>query len=159
MRSARSSSRPRSAGSARCRTWRTRGGSGPPTGQGSSPGRDCRSTAAWACDRGPPGSQLILPGKGALMSTDKPVVVYGASGYTGQLICEYLREFNVPFVAAGRDKARISEALDRVPGIGTVPHEVIEVEHAVGPLTELLAGAKVVLNTVGPFARHGSEEV
>ena len=93
------------------------------------------------------------------MSTDKPVVVYGASGYTGQLICEYLREFNVPFVAAGRDKARISEALDRVPGIGTVPHEVIEVEHAVGPLTELLTGAKVVLNTVGPFARHGSEVV
>src|SRR5580693_10184536 len=93
------------------------------------------------------------------MSTDKPVVVYGASGYTGQLICEYLREFNVPFVAAGRDKARISEALDRVPGIATVPHEVIEVEHAVGPLTELLTGAKVVLNTVGPFARHGSEVV
>ena len=23
----------------------------------------------------------------------KPVVVYGASGYTGRLICEYLREF------------------------------------------------------------------
>jgi hypothetical protein len=93
------------------------------------------------------------------MSTDKPVVVYGASGYTGQLICEYLREFNVPFVAAGRDKARISEALDRVPGIATVPHEVIEVEHAVGPLTELLTGAKVVLNTVGPFAKHGGEVV
>ncbi|MGH3122411.1 MAG: saccharopine dehydrogenase NADP-binding domain-containing protein, partial [Streptosporangiaceae bacterium] len=93
------------------------------------------------------------------MSTDKPVVVYGASGYTGQLICEYLREFNIPFVAAGRDKARISEALDRVPGIGTVPHEVIEVEHQVGPLTELLTGAKVVLNTVGPFAQHGGEVV
>jgi hypothetical protein len=93
------------------------------------------------------------------MSTDKPVVVYGASGYTGQLICEYLREFNVPFVAGGRDKARISEALDKVPGIGTVPHEVIEVEHAVGPLTELMTGAKVVLNTVGPFARHGGEVV
>jgi hypothetical protein len=93
------------------------------------------------------------------MSTDKPVVVYGASGYTGQLICEYLREFNIPFVAAGRDKARISEALDRVPGIGTVPHEVIEVEHQVGPLTELLTGAKVVLNTVGPFAKHGGEVV
>jgi short subunit dehydrogenase-like uncharacterized protein len=93
------------------------------------------------------------------MSTDKPVVVYGASGYTGQLICEYLREFNIPFVAAGRDKARIAEALDRVPGIGTVPHDVIEVEHQVGPLTELLTGAKVVLNTVGPFAQHGGEVV
>ena len=42
------------------------------------------------------------------MSADKPVVVYGASGYTGRLICEYLREFNVPFIAAGRDKARIA---------------------------------------------------
>jgi Family of unknown function (DUF5938)/Saccharopine dehydrogenase NADP binding domain len=89
----------------------------------------------------------------------KPVIVYGASGYTGQLICEYLREFNVPFIAAGRDKARIQEALDRVPGIDTVPHEVVEVEHAVGPLTELMDGARVVLNTVGPFALHGDEVV
>ena len=31
--------------------------------------------------------------------TDKPVVVYGASGYTGRLICEYLREYNLPFTA------------------------------------------------------------
>ena len=55
------------------------------------------------------------------MSSDKPVVVYGASGYTGRLICEYLREFGVPFIAAGRDKARIAEALDKVPGLDTVP--------------------------------------
>ena len=34
--------------------------------------------------------------------SDKPVIVYGASGYTGRLICEYLREYNVSFVAAGR---------------------------------------------------------
>ena len=94
-----------------------------------------------------------------MTASSKPVVVYGASGYTGQLICEYLREFNVPFIAAGRDKARIQEALDRVPGIDTVPHEVIEVEHAVGPLTELLDGARVVLNTVGPFSQHGGEVV
>ena len=50
-------------------------------------------------------------------SAGKPVVVYGASGYTGRLICEYLREFNVPFVAAGRDKARIAGALGQVPGL------------------------------------------
>ena len=37
------------------------------------------------------------------MASSKPVVVYGASGYTGRLICEYLREFNVPFIAAGRE--------------------------------------------------------
>ena len=93
------------------------------------------------------------------MSNDKPVVVYGASGYTGRLVCEYLREFNVPFVAAGRDKARIAEALDKVPGIDTVAHEIVEVEHQVAPLTELFDGARVVCNTVGPFAQYGNEVV
>jgi short subunit dehydrogenase-like uncharacterized protein len=93
------------------------------------------------------------------MSSDKPVIVYGASGYTGRLVCEYLREFNLPFVAAGRDKARIAEALDRVPGIDTVEHEILEVAHAVGPLTELFGGASVVCNTVGPFAQYGGEVV
>jgi Family of unknown function (DUF5938)/Saccharopine dehydrogenase NADP binding domain len=93
------------------------------------------------------------------MSTDKPVVVYGASGYTGRLVCEYLREYHVPFVAAGRDKARIQEAMDKVPGIETIEHEIIEVAHDVGPLTELFDGAQVVLNTVGPFAQYGREVV
>ena len=45
----------------------------------------------------------------------KQVVVYGASGYTGRLICEFLREYQVPFVAAGRNKARIEEASPRSP--------------------------------------------
>jgi short subunit dehydrogenase-like uncharacterized protein len=91
--------------------------------------------------------------------TDKPVVVYGASGYTGRLVCEYLREFNVPFVAAGRDKARIAEALATVPGIDTVEHEIVEVAHDVQPLAELFAAASVVCNTVGPFAEFGREVV
>jgi short subunit dehydrogenase-like uncharacterized protein len=93
------------------------------------------------------------------MSTDKPVVVYGVSGYTGRLICEYLREFNVPFIAAGRDKVRVQEAIDRVPGIETVDHEVVEVSHEVESLTELFSGAQVVCNTVGPFSQYGHEVV
>jgi short subunit dehydrogenase-like uncharacterized protein len=93
------------------------------------------------------------------MSDKKKVVVYGASGYTGRLVCEYLREFNVPFIAAGRDKARIAEALETVPGIGTVDHDIVEVEHAVGPLSELFDGASVVCNMVGPFATYGHEVV
>jgi len=93
------------------------------------------------------------------MSSTKPVVVYGASGYTGRLVCEYLREFCVPFIAAGRDKARIQEALDSIPGINTVDHEVVEVNHEVGPLSDLFAQSTVVCNTVGPFARHGRQVV
>ncbi len=89
----------------------------------------------------------------------KPVVVYGASGYTGRLICEYLREYNVPFTAAGRDKTRIQQALDQVPGLDTVDYEVVEVAHEVESLSELFEGASVVCNTVGPFAEYGHEVV
>jgi short subunit dehydrogenase-like uncharacterized protein len=93
------------------------------------------------------------------MPTDKPVVVYGASGYTGRLICEYLREYNIPFLAAGRDRKRLEEAVNGVPGIDTVEHEIVEVEHTEDALTEAFTGAKVVLNTVGPFSRYGDEAV
>ena len=93
------------------------------------------------------------------MSTSKPVVIYGASGYTGRLIAEYLREFNLPFIAAGRDARRIQDAMEHVPGIETADYEVHEVEHSVDALTELFSGAKVVCNTVGPFASYGPEAV
>jgi short subunit dehydrogenase-like uncharacterized protein len=92
--------------------------------------------------------------------TDKPVIVYGASGYTGRLVCEYLREFNVPFVAAGRDKDKLNAAMaQNVAGIETATYEIQTVEHSVEALTELFRGASVVCNTVGPFARFGPEVV
>lgn len=89
------------------------------------------------------------------MSTDKPVLIYGASGYTGRLVAEYLREFNLPFIAAGRDAKRVTEAIEKVPGIDTVEYEVVQVENTVEALTDLFSGAKVVCNTVGPFATYG----
>ncbi|MDT9594093.1 DUF5938 domain-containing protein [Nocardioides zeae] len=93
------------------------------------------------------------------MST-KPVVVYGASGYTGRLVCEYLREYGIPFVAAGRDAAKIKASMEaNVPGIETADYEIVEVEHEVGALTELFRGASVVSNMVGPFSKYGPEVV
>jgi short subunit dehydrogenase-like uncharacterized protein len=85
----------------------------------------------------------------------RPVVVYGASGFSGRLIVEFLREYNVPFVAAGRDRARLEEVLDHVPGISTADYEVAEVEHSVEALTKLFKGASVVCNTVGPCIYYG----
>jgi short subunit dehydrogenase-like uncharacterized protein len=49
--------------------------------------------------------------------------------------------------------------MDKVPGIDTIEHEIVEVSHDVEPLSELFDGAKVVLNTVGPFAQYGREVV
>ena len=90
----------------------------------------------------------------------KPVIVYGASGYTGRLVCEYLREYGIPFIAAGRSKDKLDDAMHaHVPGIETADYEVVEVQHGTEALTELFRGASVVLNTVGPFARFGPEVV
>lgn len=92
--------------------------------------------------------------------TDKPVVVYGASGYTGRLICEYLREYHVPFVAAGRDGDKLTASMDaHVAGIETADFEVAETSHDVASLTDLFKGASVVCNTVGPFSKWGPEVV
>jgi short subunit dehydrogenase-like uncharacterized protein len=85
----------------------------------------------------------------------RPVVVYGASGFSGRLIVEFLREYSVPFVAAGRDRKRIEEVLDHVPGISTADYEVAEVEHSVDALQKLFAGARVVCNSVGPCIYYG----
>ena len=90
----------------------------------------------------------------------KPVVVYGASGYTGRLVCEYLREYNVPFVAAGRSAAKLKACMEaHVPGIETADYEIVEVGHDVDALKALFEGASVVCNTVGPFSRYGPEVV
>ncbi len=91
------------------------------------------------------------------MTGDKRVVVYGASGYTGRLVVEYLRELNVPFIAAGRDKDRVHEVVSRVPGIETVEHDVVQVDHTVEDLSALFADASVVCNMVGPFIKYGPE--
>lgn len=91
--------------------------------------------------------------------TDKPVVVYGATGYTGRLIVEYLREYHIPFVAAGRDKARLDDVVGKVPGVEDIEHEIVEVIDDVDALTELFTGAQVVLNTVGPFKSFGDTTV
>jgi hypothetical protein len=94
------------------------------------------------------------------VSSSKPVVVYGASGYTGRLVCEYLREYGLPFIAAGRSRDRLQSAMDHnVPGIETAGCEVVAVDHTVDALTELFTGARVVCNTVGPFAKYGHEVV
>ena len=93
------------------------------------------------------------------MNNKYPIVVYGASGYTGRLVMEHLRELGVGFVAAGRNREKIEQSLEMVPGISSASYEIAEVSHTVDSLTELLQGRKAVCNTVGPFNRFGREMV
>jgi short subunit dehydrogenase-like uncharacterized protein len=89
------------------------------------------------------------------MNTKRPVVLYGASGFSGRLVAEFLREFNVPFIAAGRNRAKIQEVMNHVPGIETADYEIAETPGTPDDLVKLFTGARVVCNTVGPFLYYG----
>jgi len=89
------------------------------------------------------------------MSKKRPVVVYGANGFSGRLIAEFLREYNVPFIAAGRSLTRLEDVMKQVPGIETADYECVETPGSAEGLGRLFTGAKVVCNTAGPFIYHG----
>ena len=89
------------------------------------------------------------------MANKKPVILYGASGFSGRLVAEFLREYNVPFLAAGRNRGKIEQVLSHVPGIETADYEIAEAGNSPAELEKLFAGAKVVCNTVGPFLYNG----
>lgn len=84
-----------------------------------------------------------------------PVVIYGASGYTGKLIAWHLAEAGIPFIAAGRDLARLEEQMALVPELEGAEYECRAVEHDTASLIELFTGARIVYNVVGPFSALG----
>jgi Saccharopine dehydrogenase NADP binding domain len=85
----------------------------------------------------------------------KPVVIYGANGFSGRLITEFLREYNTPFIALGRSSGRTKDVMDHVPGIETADFEIVETAGSLEDLIRLFDGAKVVCNTAGPFLYNG----
>ncbi len=85
-----------------------------------------------------------------------PVVVYGASGYTGMLIMDWLIDQNIPFTAIARSAKRTQEMMaERVLRLESATYEILEVEHNVESLSAAFKGARVVCNTVGPFVNFG----
>ncbi|WP_434034747.1 saccharopine dehydrogenase family protein [Cupriavidus sp. a3] len=91
------------------------------------------------------------------MNTKHPIVVYGVTGYTGKLIAEFLTKRGLPFVAAGRSRDKIAAELATVPGDHQVQIEAVS--HDETGLKNLLAGAKLVINVVGPFGQLGEPVV
>jgi short subunit dehydrogenase-like uncharacterized protein len=90
------------------------------------------------------------------MTRELELIVFGATGFTGRLVADYIRQRAardpVRWAIAGRNRDKL-EAL----GLG-VP---IIVGDALDPaaMRELAHRTKVVCTTTGPFARYGSELV
>jgi short subunit dehydrogenase-like uncharacterized protein len=89
------------------------------------------------------------------MTRDFELIVFGATGFTGRLVADYLRratDARVRWAIAGRSRDKL-EAL----GLG-VPIVVCDALEPAA-VRELARRAKVVCTTAGPFARYGSELV
>ncbi|ANI79252.1 saccharopine dehydrogenase family protein [Sphingobium sp. EP60837] len=85
-----------------------------------------------------------------------PVVIYGASGYTGMLVMDWLIDQNIPFTAVARNVERAKEMMaQRVVRLESATYELVECSHDVDELTKVFNGARVVCNTVGPFNNFG----
>ena len=96
-----------------------------------------------------------------LSERDFDIVVFGASGFTGRLIAEYLhRQYStggeLRWAVAGRNQEKLERVMQSI-GLesGSVP---ILVADSTDPasLDNIAAQTRVVLTTVGPYAKHGT---
>jgi saccharopine dehydrogenase (NAD+, L-lysine-forming) len=86
------------------------------------------------------------------MSDPVAVVVYGATGYTGKLICAELKRAGVSFAISGRDAGKLQALATQLGGaIEVVPAGIDDP----AALEKMAARGRVVLDCAGPFARLG----
>jgi short subunit dehydrogenase-like uncharacterized protein len=86
------------------------------------------------------------------------LVVYGASGFVGRLLADYLAQHTpsgIRIALAGRSAARCEEVRDRLPGAAR-DWPVLEADTGdPTSLAKLVAQTRVLATTVGPYARYG----
>jgi len=81
-----------------------------------------------------------------------PVLVFGATGYTGRLVAEALEALGRTYIIAGRNR----QALERLSAeLASHPEVRIADAGDSASLSTAMAGIRAVVSTVGPFRRLG----
>ena len=92
---------------------------------------------------------------------DFDVIVYGATGFTGRLVAEYLVQAypgRGRWAMAGRSAAKLAEVRDLIGAPADTPLVVADADHAVS-LKAMVERTAVMLTTVGPYQLHGTRLV
>jgi short subunit dehydrogenase-like uncharacterized protein len=92
------------------------------------------------------------------------VIVWGASGFTGRLVVEYLLKRyplggDLRWAVAGRNKAKLQQLLGEQSETPARPSIIVADSHDQDSLDRLASSTRVILTTVGPYAIYGSELV
>lgn len=92
------------------------------------------------------------------MQREYDIIIWGASGFTGKLVTDYMfenyRDSNLTWAVAGRNQNKLDEILDG----RDVNVLVADAQHA-DEVATLVQKTRVILTTVGPYARYGSKLV
>ncbi|MFS0771689.1 saccharopine dehydrogenase family protein [Sphingomonas sp. 1P08PE] len=92
---------------------------------------------------------------------DFDLIVYGATGFTGRLVAEYLAGAHPAhgrWAMAGRSLAKLQEVRDAIGTSADLPLVVADADDPTS-LAAMAARTAVVLTTVGPYQLYGSELV
>ncbi|MET3838593.1 saccharopine dehydrogenase NADP-binding domain-containing protein [Bradyrhizobium sp. OAE829] len=96
------------------------------------------------------------------MSSSKfDIVVYGATGFTGQLVAEYLAaqykgDSSLKWAMAGRSKDKLAAVRDAIGAPSDTPLIVADASDAAS-LKAMVGQTKSVISTVGPYQFYGNE--
>jgi short subunit dehydrogenase-like uncharacterized protein len=85
------------------------------------------------------------------------IIVFGATGFTGRLVAEYLNLTyggSVRWAMAGRNADKLAEVRDALGIDAKLPLLVADANDT-DALAELVAQTRVVLTTVGPYQKYG----
>ncbi|RTM14049.1 MAG: saccharopine dehydrogenase [Bradyrhizobiaceae bacterium] len=96
-----------------------------------------------------------------MSSQDFDIVVYGATGFTGQLVAEYLAahykgDRSLRWAMAGRSLDKLKSVRDAIGAPADTPLIVADASDAAS-LKAMVAQAKSVITTVGPYLLYGNE--
>jgi short subunit dehydrogenase-like uncharacterized protein len=80
------------------------------------------------------------------------ITVFGASGYTGQLVAHELAAAGLPLRLAGRSAARLTALADDLP---TRPELLVADATNAASLAALASGSQLLVNCAGPFTDIG----
>lgn len=88
------------------------------------------------------------------------IIVYGASGFTGRLVAEHLAQRygvggSVRWAMAGRSAAKLAEVRDAIAAPADTPLVVAQADDPAS-LKAMVARAKAIITTVGPYTLYGS---
>jgi short subunit dehydrogenase-like uncharacterized protein len=74
------------------------------------------------------------------------VLLYGANGYTAQLILDYLPQYNLPIIVSGRNEVTIKAISEQYK----LAYKIIDLNN-INQLEEGLEDIKLVIHCAGPF--------